>query len=72
MVEMRDETPQYKVLESNHKKLLNKMDPLDNLILDLVSQGKLKLGTVGVKEGNKNSFKDYTKRMLLHRGKHTS
>ena len=61
-----------KLWESEYKKLLNKKDPLDKLILELAESGELKVDAVEVKEGNKNYLKKYSRDLLLHRGKHTS
>ena len=61
-----------KVWNSAYKKLLNKKDPLDERILKLVKNGDLKIGVVGVKEGDKLSFEDYSHDSLPRRGKHTS
>ena len=61
-----------KVWNSAYKKLLNKKDPLDERILKLVKKGDLKIGVVGVKEGDKQSFEDYSHDSLPRRGKHTS
>jgi len=57
---------------SVYKTLLNKKDPLDERILQLAKNGELKIGVVCVKEGNKHSFEDYSRKSLPHRGKHTS
>ena len=61
-----------KKLKSDYKALLNKKDPLDGRILKLVKNGDLKIGAVEVKEGDKQSFEDYSHKILPHRGKHTS
>ena len=58
--------------KSDYKALLNKKDPLDERILTLVKNGELKIGVVEVKEGDKQSFEDYSHKSLHHRGKHTS
>ena len=39
-----------KTIEPNYKKLLNKKDPIDRQILNLVKQGELKVGIVRIKE----------------------
>ena len=57
---------------SDYKALLNKKDPLDERILTLVKNGELKIGVVEVKEGDKQSFEDYSHKSLPHRGRHTS
>jgi hypothetical protein len=38
-----------KTIEPDYKKLLNKKDPIDKQILDLVKQGELKIGIVWLK-----------------------
>ncbi len=58
--------------KSDYKVLLNKKDPLDERILTLVKNGELKIGVVEVKEGDKQSFEDYSHKSLPHRGRHTS
>ena len=58
--------------KSDYKALLNKKDPLDERILTLVKNGELKIGVVAVKEGDKQSFEDYSHKSLPHRGRHTS
>lgn len=58
--------------KSYYKALLNKKDPLDERILTLVKNGELKIGVVAVKEGDKQSFEDYSHKSLPHRGRHTS
>lgn len=57
--------------ECEYKNLLNKEDPLDQLILDLAEKGKLKVGIVGVKEERWRFFKKYMPNFLSHLGKHT-
>jgi hypothetical protein len=51
---------------------LNKKDPLDERILELVKNGDLKIGVVRVNEGDKHSFEDYSREPLPRRGRHTS
>ena len=46
-------------LNSAYKVLLNKKDPLDERILELVKNRDLKIGVVRVNEGDKRSFEDY-------------
>ncbi len=55
-----------------YKALLNKKDPLDERILELVKNGDLKIGVVRVNEGDKHSFEDYSREPLPRRGRHTS
>ena len=43
----------------DYKKLLNKKDPLDRLILNLAKQGELKVGVVWVKEENEHPSEQY-------------
>ena len=57
---------------SAYKALLNKKDPLDERILELVKNGDLKIGVVRVNEGDKHSFEDYSREPLPRRGRHTS
>ena len=57
---------------SAYKALLNKKDPLDVRILELVKNGDLKIGVVRVNEGDKHSFEDYSREHLPRRGRHTS
>jgi hypothetical protein len=57
---------------SAYKALLNKKDPLDVRILELVKNGDLKIGVVRVNEGDKHSFEDYSREPLPRRGRHTS
>jgi len=53
-------------------KYLNKKDPIDNAILELIKEDKLKIGFVKV--GNENTDKQelYSRHNLAVRAKHTS
>jgi hypothetical protein len=52
--------------------LLNKKDPLDKRILELVKNGDLKISVVRVNEGDKRSFENYSREPLPRQGRHTS
>jgi len=64
---MRDE----KKGEIDYKKLFNKKEPLDNLILELAKKGELEIGVVTIDDDKKHSD-SYNVKSLKHRGKHTS
>jgi len=49
-----------KTLVPDYKKLLNKKDSLDKLILNLAKQGELKVGVVWIKEENEHSSEQYS------------
>jgi len=61
-----------KFWESEYKKLLNKKDPLDKMILELAEKGELKVNAVGVKSESGQALEKYSRDSLPHRGKHTS
>ena len=44
----------------NFKKLLNKDDPIDKMILKLAKEGELNVGVVWVKEGSEENTDDYS------------
>lgn len=58
--------------ELKYKKLLNKDNVLDKLILELVENGELKVGAVNLGEEKKDSLKKYSRELIHHRGKYTS
>ena len=47
-------------LKQNYKKLLNKDDPIDKLILELAKKGELNVGVVQVKEGSEDNLDGYS------------
>ncbi len=49
---VREDSSSNKKSIVNYKKLLNKREPLDNLILKLVKQGELEIGVVKIKDEN--------------------
>ena len=58
--------------ESDYKKVLNKKDPFDKQILNLVKQGELKIGVVGIKESNGYNSDKYNRNPIHRRGKHSA
>ena len=56
----------------NYSKYLDKKDPIDNAILDLIKQGKLKVGFVEVGHDDSDSVEDYSRKNLATNVKHTS
>lgn len=55
-----------------YEKFLNKDDPIDNAILEFIEEGKLTVGFVKINDNNSRDMKDYSRDILLHRGKNTS
>jgi len=55
-----------------YDKFLNKNDPIDNAILELIEEGKLKIGFVKINDDNRGDIQDYSRDVLPHRGKKTS
>ena len=61
------------VVGTGYRKILNKRDPLDHLILEFGKTGVLDVGVIEVgKEKHGYSEKAYSRKSLPHRGKHTS
>ena len=58
--------------ESDYKKVLNKKDPFDKQILNLVKQGELKIGVVGIKESSGYNSDKYNRNPMPRRGKHSA
>ena len=58
--------------ESDYKKILNKKDPFDKEILNLVKQGELKIGVVGIKESSGYNSDKYNRNPIHRRGKHSA
>ena len=58
--------------ESDYKKVLNKKDPFDKEILNLVKQGELKIGVVGIKEPSEHNPDKYNRNPIHRRGKHSA
>ena len=57
---------------SDYKKLLDRREPLDKLILELVNKGELDIGFVEVNDSKDHQLKKYSRNSIPHRGKHTS
>lgn len=56
-----------------YRKMLNKQDPLDHLILELGQRGVLDISVVGLgKEGHAEVVQKYSRNTVAHRGKHSS
>lgn len=68
---MRDESKDEKKDEIDYRKLFNKKEPLDNLILELAKKGELEIGVVTI-DDNKLQSDNYNVKSLKHRGRHTS
>jgi hypothetical protein len=56
----------------DYKKLLNKKNPIDKLILDLGVKGELEIGFVEVEQGYDRLQEPYNRKSIPHKGKHTS
>jgi hypothetical protein len=56
--------------ECKYERLLNKEDPLDQLILDLVEKGELKVGIVEIKPESRFRLKKYISPILVYNRKH--
>ena len=69
---MRNSSKNDKLWESEYKKLLNKKDPLDQLILELVETDKLRVDFVKVEGTDTEHLKEYSREKLPHKGKYTS
>ena len=54
-----------------YDKYLDKNDPIDNAILELIEEGKLKIGFVKIND-NSGNMNDYSRDILPLRGKNTS
>ena len=59
-------------MDLNYKKYLNKKDPIDNVILELIKKNKLKIGVVKVFNENPDNLEWYSKQNLSLNVKHTS
>jgi hypothetical protein len=56
-----------------YQKVLNKKDPLDHLIWELGQTGVLDVSVVGIgQEHQVQVVKQYSRKSVPHRGKHTS
>lgn len=55
-----------------YDKYLNKDDPIDNAILELIKEGKLTIGFVKINDDSKEDMKGYSRDILPHRGNNTS
>jgi hypothetical protein len=55
-----------------YDKYLNKDDPIDNAILELIEEGKLTIGFVKINDDNKEDTEEYSRDILHHRGKNIS
>jgi hypothetical protein len=69
---MRNSSKNEKLWESEYKKLLNKKDPLDQMILELVKENELRVNFVEVKGEDKVHHQEYSREKLPHKGKYTS
>jgi len=62
-----------KMSNDAYKKGLDKNDPFDQLIMELAQKGILDVSAVEIQQGSSASEpQDYSKKLLPHRGKHTS
>jgi hypothetical protein len=57
---------------SDYEKILDRREPLDKLILELVNNGELDIGFVKVNSDKDNKLNKYSQDSIIHRGKHTS
>lgn len=55
---------------TKYGKYLNKDDPIDSAILELIEEGKLKVGFVKIND--RGDMKDYSQDILLDRSKNLS
>lgn len=69
---LHKESHSHKKRNSSFKIILDKNDPFDEKILNLVRKGDLKVSIVGIDEENEETFENYSKKSLHHRGRHTS
>jgi hypothetical protein len=59
--------------DERFKKVLNKNDPFDQLILSLAKTGTLDVTIVGIdSKGKEHSEREYSRKPLPHHGKHSS
>jgi hypothetical protein len=58
--------------ESDYRKVLNKKDPFDKQILNLVKHGELKIGVVGIKESSGYNSDKCNRNPILRQGKHSA
>jgi hypothetical protein len=58
--------------ESDYKRVLNRKDPFDKEILNLVKQGELKIGVVEIKEPSENISDKYERNPMHRRAKHSA
>ena len=59
-------------MDAKITKYLNKKDPIDNAILELIKEDKLKIDFIEINDGNKKYIKEYSKNILPSKVKHTS
>jgi hypothetical protein len=59
--------------DEKYKKVLNKNDPFDQLIIELGQKGVLDVCVVGIgQEPSSPETHEYSRKPVHHRGKHTS
>ena len=69
---MRQSSKNEKLWDLEYKKLLNKKDPLDQMILELVATNEIRVNFVEVEGKDKERLRKYSRDTLPHKGKHTS
>ena len=57
---------------SDYEKILDRREPIDKLILELVNNGELDIGFVKVNSDRNNKLNKYSQDSIINRGKHTS
>ena len=69
---MKNDLASSKQYEPDFKKLLNERDPIDKLVLELIEEGELKVGTVVVKGERFHFLKKHINNLLFYIGRHSS
>jgi hypothetical protein len=70
---MKTEKNRQKTSHNRYKKVLDKNDPFDQLILELAQKGTLDVGVVEIRqESSVPETHEYSRKLLLHRGKYIS
>jgi hypothetical protein len=63
----------HKMSDDKYKKVLDKDDPFDQLIMELASKGILDVSAVEIQqESLAPDSQEYSKKLLPHKGKHAS
>ena len=69
---MKHSSKNEKLWDLEYKKLLNKKDPLDQMILELMDTNQIRVDFVQVEGEDKEHLKKYSRDNLPRKGKHTS